>query len=337
MLNDLQKKYSNIISDFDDSLDGKISLEKDLKSVQFPEEKIKNFKFSNLMLLSETDSENRLKREILNETKYAQPAILLHSYLNYRKFMEEEIPDKNLSNIENSKNIFYFGPSLGEIIALVTAGSLDLYTAGILLYNRGKYMQESCPKGTGSMLNIVGDVNKTTEKYFEFIKGYSRTNKEGTTNDINISSIMSKRLIIISGKNDAIEECAKFMKNNAIACRKLVVSAAFHSSMMNDGSAKFKEFLYNDTNNIKFIFPMVNVLSTINPEFIYYKKELQNINENDFDITVKNLLVEQFTKRVDILGCIEKYLSETVKNQDRSQCNLYDIIKRKYVDLEEFI
>ena len=49
-----------------------------------------NFKFFDLMLIEENDKEEiyQIKREILNRTEFAQPAILLHSYLNYKKFLK---------------------------------------------------------------------------------------------------------------------------------------------------------------------------------------------------------------------------------------------------------
>lgn len=334
MLNDLEKKHSNIIKQFDEIISKKISLENDLKSKNYPDEKINNFTFSKLMILGENESEDKIKREILNETKYAQPAILLHCYLNFLKYKEEF--NCNYPKNNDNDGIFFFGPSLGEIISLVAAGSLDLNQAGILLYNRGRFMQESCPKGIGSMLNIVGEVNKTIPIFEEFLDKYRKENIDGLV-DINISSVMNKRLIVVSGRTESIEECAKFMKNKSIACRKLIVSAAFHSNLMLEGSIKFKEFLFDSRNDIRFNFPLVNILSTIDPQFVYLNNKMQNLNNDEFDIRVKNLLVEQFTKKVDIQGCIEKYVSLLNQRGDKDDTKIYDIVKRKFVELDEYI
>ncbi len=346
MLNDLEKKYSELIKNFDKDLENKITLKSDLKEKNFPMEKITNFNFSYLTILQESnnDQDNKIKREILNETKYAQPAILLHSYLNYLKFKEDFLIKNDSEFINASKNNFFFGPSLGEIISLVAAGCLDLNKAGDMLYNRGNFMQESCPKNIGSMLNVVGEINKTIHLFEDFVKNFDKQKNENLNNkifnnfdnEINISSIMNKRLIVISGKANVIEECAKYMKNNNIACRKLIVSAAFHSRLMLEGSEKFKVYLFDKKNDIKFSFPEVNVLSTIDPKFVYLKKDLNNLTENDFDTKVKNLLVEQFIKKVDILGCIEKYFYENT-TKDKEAFGIYDIVKRKIIDLNEFI
>jgi malonyl CoA-acyl carrier protein transacylase len=56
-------------------------------------------------------------------------------------------------NFFTDKQIQYiFGPSLGEIISLVAGESISLNEAGVMLYFRGKFMQESCPKGEGKIL-----------------------------------------------------------------------------------------------------------------------------------------------------------------------------------------
>lgn len=363
MLNDLEKKYLPIIKQLDQEIEDYLDLQNELLGRRLPNEIIiQNFKFSDLMLLDKNNNQaaDKIKREILNETKYAQPAILLHSYLNFLKFCEENKPsssdtlniyhnslneNKALSNQINN-NIYFFGASLGEIISLAIAGSLNIQKAMILLYNRGKFMQESCPKGTGSMLNIVGDVNLTIPAFERFIneklksKKYYSENIDSDVNnknyEINISSVMNKRLIVISGRTELIEDCARYMKDCGFASRKLIVSAAFHSNLMLEGSEKFREFLFDKQNQINFRFPKFDILSTINPEFIYQRKEAIDISESEFDLKVKNLLVDQFVKKVDILGCINKYKDLNSQNGIVNY-EIYDIIKRKKFDLDEFI
>ena len=335
MLNDQEYKYKNIIKNFNE----KFSEFSDLnENILIKENQnlfsSQNFDFSKLLLLENDKNidfaENqknyeKIKREILNETKYAQPAILLHSYLNYLKFLEQ-------NNKTEKKFAFFFGPSLGEIISLVAAESIDLYTAGIMLFNRGKFMQESCPKGKGSMLNVVGDIEKSGILFEKFLENL-KAEKKFMKNKIGISSIMNKRLLVLSGETELIEECGKFLKNNSVACKKLIVSAAFHSNLMLEGSLKFKEYLFDEKNKIFFKYPKFPVLSTINPDFVYDRGDG---NEKDFDLNVKNLLVEQFFKKVDILGCVKKLVILNEESGDKVN-SIYDVIKRKYIDLNEFI
>ena len=60
-----------------------------------------------------------------------------------------------------------------------------------------------------------------------------------------------------------------------------------------------------------------------------------NFNEQDFDVKVKYMLVDQFTRKVDILGCIENYNKKIQNN--RLESVIYDIVKRKFVEMSEFI
>ncbi len=89
----------------------------------------------------EDEQQVKTKAELLGKTEVTQPAILLHSYLNYLK-----VKDKLTSEYDI---VYLFGPSLGEIIALVIGNSISLVDAGEMLYKRGSYMQQSCPIGIG--------------------------------------------------------------------------------------------------------------------------------------------------------------------------------------------
>jgi malonyl CoA-acyl carrier protein transacylase len=336
MLNDLIKSNENTIEKFNKNFTNIIKTEKENnEKLNYLIENIENthkenFYFSDLMLIKENDKEeiNQIKREILNKTEFAQPAILLHSYLNYLKFLKEK------GNRENNNNkSFFFGPSLGEIISLVCANSITLNKAGLLLHRRGKLMQESCPQGKGAMLNVVGDINKNIILFNKFLEKNEIENLK-----INLSSIMSKRLLVISGATDSIEKCRKFFKENSIGCRKLIVSAAFHSDLMKEGSIKFREYLFDENEELFFDFPEVSIISTIFPEFIYPIKECRFLNKKEFDKKVKEMLVEQFTRKVDLLDCVRNYvkINKEIGNGN-FEYELYDIIKRKNVDLNEFI
>jgi malonyl CoA-acyl carrier protein transacylase len=356
MLNDLLKSNEDIIENFDNSFYNIINYdkEKDLELNNLVNiinnTQNKNFNFSDLLLLKENDNEyiNKLKREVLNKTKFAQPAILLHSYLNYNKFLKEKFNyegDEKENNIDYAinKNInntfsYFFGPSLGEIISLVCANSITLNKAGTLLHIRGRLMQESCPNGRGAMLNVVGDINKNINLFNLFIN--NNKNEE-----INLSSIMSNRLIVLSGATDSIEKCRIFFKENSIGCRKLIVSAAFHSDLMIEGSLKFKDYLFDKEENIFFDFPKIPIISTIYPEFVYPRKNSKEAfgfdnNPIEFDTKVKEMLVDQFTRKVDLMNCVKNLVELSKKdNEDNKiiECQIYDIIKRKNLDLNEFL
>lgn len=329
MLNDLIDSDRKILNEFNQSFKEiiKIKTEEDISFIKLLENsKRKEIEFTDLLLMEKNSSEetNKIKREILNKTEFAQPAILLHSYLNFKKFLKEKFCDEE--EFYKQSNCYFFGPSLGEIISLVCANSLPLRIAGILLYKRGKFMQESCPKGIGSMLNVIGDIEKNINLFNNFLE----INKK----NVSISSIMSKRLLVLSGESELIDKCMKFYKDNSVGCRKLIVSAAFHSDLMQEGKLRFRQFLNEEMEGIKFTFPKVKIISTIYPEFIYETKENNSLDSKNFDMRVKELLVEQFTRKVNLLESVLKYKEVTETNQEN---NLYDIIKRKNVDLNDYI
>ena len=83
--------------------------------------------------------------EDLQLTANTQPAILTASIAAYRALAERGMqPD------------FVAGHSLGEYSALVAAGALSLTDAVKLVRQRGEFMQQAVPVGTGAMAAILG-------------------------------------------------------------------------------------------------------------------------------------------------------------------------------------
>src|ERR1700758_2924870 len=83
--------------------------------------------------------------EQLKLTENTQPAILTVSVAAWRVLDEKGI-----------KPGFLAGHSLGEYSAHVVAGTISFADAVRTVRNRGKYMQEAVPVGTGAMAAILG-------------------------------------------------------------------------------------------------------------------------------------------------------------------------------------
>src|ERR1700740_2796689 len=81
----------------------------------------------------------------LKLTENTQPAILTVSVAAWRVLDEKGI-----------KPAFAAGHSLGEYSAHVAAGAISFADAVRTVRNRGKYMQEAVPVGTGAMAAILG-------------------------------------------------------------------------------------------------------------------------------------------------------------------------------------
>src|SRR5690348_1589424 len=81
--------------------------------------------------------------EDLKQTKITQPAIFLHSIIDYR-------------TIENAKPDIVAGHSLGEFSALVANGTLSFDKALELVSLRAQAMQKACELTTSTMAAVLG-------------------------------------------------------------------------------------------------------------------------------------------------------------------------------------
>ena len=84
--------------------------------------------------------------EELNKTHITQPAMLAGGVSVWRIWKAEGGPTP----------VAMAGHSLGEYSALVAADAISLSDAAGLVADRGKYMQEAVPEGTGAMAAILG-------------------------------------------------------------------------------------------------------------------------------------------------------------------------------------
>ncbi|MBD1388457.1 ACP S-malonyltransferase [Neiella sp. HB171785] len=84
--------------------------------------------------------------EELNKTFVAQPALLATSVALYRIYLAAG----------GVKPDFMAGHSLGEYSALVCAGAIDFADGVKLVEQRGRFMQDAVPAGTGGMAAIIG-------------------------------------------------------------------------------------------------------------------------------------------------------------------------------------
>jgi [acyl-carrier-protein] S-malonyltransferase len=84
--------------------------------------------------------------EKLNQTEITQPAMLSAGVAVWRVWQAEKGP----------LPVVMAGHSLGEYTALTCAGALLFADAVRLVADRGRFMQEAVPAGTGGMAAIVG-------------------------------------------------------------------------------------------------------------------------------------------------------------------------------------
>lgn len=87
------------------------------------------------------------ENELLAQTAYTQPAILLVQMVAYRLF-KDACPDV--------KAELFLGHSLGEFSALCASGAIDYVDAVELVHRRGQLMQDACSGINAGMMAIVG-------------------------------------------------------------------------------------------------------------------------------------------------------------------------------------
>ena len=87
------------------------------------------------------------ENDMLSQTAYTQPAILLVQMVAYRLF-KEACPDV--------KAELFLGHSLGEFSALCATGAIDYIDAVELVHRRGQLMQDACSDIEAGMMALVG-------------------------------------------------------------------------------------------------------------------------------------------------------------------------------------
>jgi [acyl-carrier-protein] S-malonyltransferase len=176
----------------------------------------------------------------LRLTEITQPAILTVSVAAWRVLNEKGI-----------KPAFVAGHSLGEYSAHVAAGTISFADAVRTVRNRGKYMQEAVPVGTGSMAAVLG------MSFDEVVKVCADAAQGEVCEPANINS---PEQIVISGHAAAVERGAKLAdERGAKRAKVLSVSAPFHCSLMQPAQDR----LAGDLAALKFEQPQVPVVCNV--------------------------------------------------------------------------
>jgi [acyl-carrier-protein] S-malonyltransferase len=175
----------------------------------------------------------------LQLTANTQPAILTVSVAAYHAARAEGLDEPD----------YVAGHSLGEYSALVAAGVIDFADAVRIVRNRGTYMQEAVPVGTGAMAAILG------LDAAEVIAGCDEAAKGQVCSAANINS---PNQVVIAGHVEAVDRACEVLKERgAKRAIKLNVSAPFHCELMMPAQQR----LAGDLSTLEyfdFLFPIVH-------------------------------------------------------------------------------
>ena len=130
---------------------------------------------------------------------------------------------------------FYAGHSLGEYSAHVAAGTFAFADAVRTVRNRGRYMQEAVPVGTGAMAAILGlDGDAVAAACAEAANG----------DVVSPANLNAPGQVVIAGEKEAVNRAIEACKaRGAKRAMPLPVSAPFHSTLMKPAAAKLETYL----------------------------------------------------------------------------------------------
>ena len=116
------------------------------------------------------------------------------------------------------------GHSLGEYSALVCAGALNFADAVRIVRQRGTFMQEAVPVGTGAMAAILGLDKETLERVCQ---------DAALGQVVSPANFNSAGQVVIAGNTEAVDRAMNLAKEHgAKRALPLPVSAPFHCSLM---------------------------------------------------------------------------------------------------------
>lgn len=178
----------------------------------------------------------------LNQTHNTQPAMLAAGIAAWRVWKQQNGIDP----------VVMAGHSLGEYTALTAAGALAFKDAVKLVAERGRFMQQAVPAGTGAMAAILGLSD-------DVIRQVCVDVADGEV--VEAVNFNSPGQVVIAGQIDAVGRAIEAAKRaGAKRALPLPVSVPSHCALMKSAAEKLGEVLAE----IEIAMPMVPVIHNVN-------------------------------------------------------------------------
>jgi [acyl-carrier-protein] S-malonyltransferase len=217
--------------------------------------------------------------EELKLTENTQPAILAVSSAMYAvlKARARLRPD------------MVAGHSLGEYSAIVAAGGLSAVEAATVVRQRGRFMQEAVPAGSGAMAAVLGPS-------LEEVRSICQEASLGEV--VAPANINAPGQIVIAGTKTAVERALEIAKSRGVRRSVLLpVSAPFHCELMRPAEERLK--------------PVLEAAAIRSLEFPL----MSNVDASPVgtDHAIRNALVRQVVSPVRWLESVHKMIEMGVK------------------------
>ncbi len=207
----------------------------------------------------------------LKATRVTQPAVFLHSMAA-------------VAAAENFKPDMTAGHSLGELSALVAAGSLNFSDGLRLVSKRAEAMQKACEAEPSTMAAVLGLADEKVEEICSDTEGV-----------VVAANYNCPGQLVISGSVPSVEAAAAKLKE-AGARRALIlpVGGAFHSPLMQPAAAELKAAI----EATEFHAPVCPVYQNVTAE------------ASTDPQTIQKLLIEQLTAPVRWTQSVQKMVED---------------------------
>jgi [acyl-carrier-protein] S-malonyltransferase len=163
--------------------------------------------------------------EQLKLTENTQPAILAVSAAIHAVLEERGATRRDL----------VAGHSLGEYSAIVSVGGLTPAIAASIVHQRGRFMQDAVPVGTGGMAALIGPT-------VDEVRSICEEAAEGEI--VSVANINAPGQVVIAGTKSAVERAIAVAKSRGVRrALPLPVSAPFHCELMKPAEERLKPVL----------------------------------------------------------------------------------------------
>lgn len=219
---------------------------------------------------------------VINQTKYTQPLILVTSIMIYEALKDLKVKISALS-----------GFSLGEYSAFYAANIFDFKQSIKLIKNRAQFMDEESTAQDGAMAAILGLSHSEVD---DVCKEASKT---GVVVSANYNS---KRQVVISGEKKAVLNACELSKTKGAKRSILLnVSGAFHSPLMKKPGLKLAKYLKTvKAENPKYPVYLNTTAKPLIFKNLYLEMEKQVHSPVYFEQLVKQMVFDGITHIIEI-------------------------------------